>query len=260
MDFLQKFEKKLGWIAIPGLVRAVVVMNGLVYLLAIFNPGYIEALTLNPEKLAEGQVWRLVSYLFIPPAAHPIFIIFALWFLWMLGEGLEQAWGSFRLTAFYLLGMLGTTVAAFLTGEPATNAFLNLSLLFAFATFYPNYTILLFLILPVKIKWVAWISLLLLLLAFVVVSWPMKLAILVSLANYLLFFGPKFALELRERRLVAQRRAKFETKRAAGIEPLHTCFGCGTTDLIRPDLDFRVAADGNDYCTECLTKIKTRTP
>lgn len=254
MDFLDNLERRLGWIAVPGLVRAVVVLNALVYLLAVMNPGYVAALTLDPAMVAQGQVWRLVSYIFIPPSAHPLFILFALWFLWMLGDGLEQAWGSFRLTLFYLAGMAGTTVAAFLIGGATTNAFLNLSLLFAFATFHPNFTILLFLILPVKIKWLAWFSLAMTALTFLSSGWALKLAIVVSLANYLAFFGPAFFRNLRERRLTAARKAKFEEGKRPDDEPLHVCASCGATDITSPELEFRVAADGLDYCTPCLKK------
>ncbi len=259
MDFLDKLERRLGWLAVPGLVRVVVLMNALVYLLAVFNPGYIQALMLDPERVAAGEVWRLVSYIFIPPAAHPLFILFALLFFWRMGEGLEEAWGSFRLTVFYLVGMAGTTVAAFLTGGATTNAFLNLSLLFAFATLYPEFGILL-LILPVKVKWVAWISLAMTLLVFVVSGWAMRLAILASLANYILFFGPKFLREKRERHQTAQRRARFEADKPAKGAPLHVCAGCGVTDVTRPDMDFRVAADGLDYCEECLTRARASRP
>ncbi len=81
--------------------------------------------------------------------------------LWLLGDGLEQAWGSFKLNLYYLIGMVGTTVAVFLLGSSdATGIYLNLSLFFAFATLFPNYPILLFFIFPVRVKWIALVSLL----------------------------------------------------------------------------------------------------
>ena len=70
MDVLDKLERKLGWIAIPGLVRIIVLFNAVVYMLFFLNPGYIEALTLAPQRVLEGEVWRLVSYIFIPPNAQ----------------------------------------------------------------------------------------------------------------------------------------------------------------------------------------------
>ncbi len=256
MDFLSSLEKKFGWLAIPGLIRIVVMFNAVVYILFFLNQGYVEALTLSPQKVLDGEVWRLVSYIFIPPPAHPIFIIFALWLLWMFGEGLEQQWGSFRLTVFYLLGMLGTTLAAFLSGGDTTNAYLNMTVLFAFATLFPDFTIMLFFILPVKIKWIAFLSAFFAVGAIVTGSWAIKLSVIVAIANYLLFFGPDFIRNMRNRQEVAARRARFESNHKGADEPLNTCSSCGTTDLTNPELEFRVAADGQDYCTNCLAKRK----
>ncbi len=260
MDFLNGLERRIGWITIPGLIRIVVLFNAVVYVLFFLNPGYVDGLTLEPQKVLSGEVWRLVSYVFIPPPAHPIFIIFALWLLWIFGEGLEQQWGSFRLTLFYLLGMLGTTIAAFLTGGASTNAYLNMTVLFAFATLFPDFTIMLFFILPVKIKWVAFISAFLTLGAIVVGDWATRFAIIVAVGNYFLFFGPEFIRSLRARQQVAERRARFESNQKSDNEPLYTCAGCGATDQTNPDLEFRVTADGQDYCSDCLAKRKAQDP
>lgn len=252
MDLLDRLERRLGWIAVPGLVRVIVLFNAVVYVLGFLNPGYVDALTLSPDRVLDGQIWRLVSYIFIPPDVHPLLIVFALWFLWMLGEGLEQAWGSFRLTVFYLVGMLGTTAAAFVTGGDTTNVYLNLSLLFAFATFFPEHTILFMLILPLKIKWVALLSLFLTVGAFVAGGLPAKLAIVAALANYLLFFGPAFLRSLRDKQATAARRERFQSKQRPEGEPLHTCQSCGATEITHPEREFRVTADGDDLCSACL--------
>ena len=54
--------------------------------------------------------------------------------------------------------MIGTTIAAFFFGRNFSNTMLNASLFFAFASFYPDEVIYIFFILPVKVKWLAWIS------------------------------------------------------------------------------------------------------
>ena len=95
-------------------------------------------------------------------------MLLALWFLWFIGEGLERAWGPFRLTLYFVVGMIGTTIAAFFFGGNFSNGMLYASLFFAFARFYPDEVIYILFILPVKIKWLAWISAAFLMLGFVI--------------------------------------------------------------------------------------------
>ena len=244
MNWMNSLEKRFGRFAIPGLVRIIVAFNALVYLLYWVNPYFISVINLQPDKVLSGQLWRLVSYIFIPPMAHPVFIIFALWFLWMIGEGLEEHWGSFRLNLFYLIGMAGTTVAAFVFRGDSGNGYLNLSLLFAFATIYPNFTILFMLILPLKMKWVALISLFFVVQGLVVGPMFVRAAIIVSLGNYLLFFGPTLIRTFVEREKTQARRRKHEAASMSEDEALHRCTVCGRTDLSHPELEFRVGRDG----------------
>ena len=53
--------------------------------------------------------------------------------------------------------MIGTTIAAFFFGGNFSNSMLISSLFFAFARFYPDLVIYFVFILPVKIKWLAWV-------------------------------------------------------------------------------------------------------
>src|SRR5207302_7059278 len=96
----------------------------------------------------------------------PLLVLIALWFLWFIGDGLERAWGPFRLTLYFLVGMIGTTIAALLSGSQFSNQMLFTTLFFAFAHFYPEEIIYVFFILPLKIKWIAWVYAGLLLLGF----------------------------------------------------------------------------------------------
>jgi hypothetical protein len=178
--------------------------------------------------------------------------------------------GAFRVNLFYLLGMLGTTAAVFLANSDPSGFLLNSSLFFAFARFYPDTSIYLLFILPVKVKWMAWVSAALLLLNFlsdpgVVVlferyqfrigsTWAMRVAVLVALANYLVFFGREIVNDARHRQDVTQRRRRFESAVASDEEALHRCEVCGRTELVAPDMDFRVAKDGHEYCAEHLPK------
>src|SRR5262249_61811196 len=119
--------------------------------------GFESFLTLDPALILRGQVWRLITYIFLPQTFSPLWMLLALWFLWFIGEGLERAWGPFPLTLYFVVGMIGTTIAAFFFGSNFCNGMLITSLFFAFARFYPDEVIYILFILPVKIKWLAWI-------------------------------------------------------------------------------------------------------
>jgi membrane associated rhomboid family serine protease len=147
MSLLDSLERRFGRFAIPGLIRIVAGFNALVFILARLNPQFVQMLDLDRSAILHGQVWRLVTYIFIPTTNSPIWIVFVLLFLWFIGEGLERAWGAFRLNLFYLMGMIGTTIAAFFFGSNFSNTMLNASLFFAFARFYPEEVIYVFFVL-----------------------------------------------------------------------------------------------------------------
>lgn len=260
MKWIDSLEARFGNLAVPGLIRLVVMFNGLTYALMLSNPGYIQYLTLVPAKVAHGQVWRLFTYIFIPPAFSPLWLFMALMFLWYMGEALEQAWGAFKLNVFYLCGMAGCTIAAFFFGGIEMNAFLNLSLLFAFGTLFPDETMYVFFIIPVKIKWIALFSFVLVLATFLQSGLSVKMAILVSFSNYLIFFGPQLLQNIRHRQTVTARRVEFKRKAMPESEALHACAVCKETELTKPELDFRVSRDGNEYCTQHLPKPLPATP
>src|SRR5438128_2247184 len=107
MKWIDSLEAKFGRFAVPGLTRMIVALNVLVFVIARLNHDYISWLVLDRESVLHGQVWRLVTYIFIPPTLSLIWIIFAMQFIWLVGEGLEHAWGAFKLNLFYLCGMIG---------------------------------------------------------------------------------------------------------------------------------------------------------
>src|ERR1700757_830145 len=117
MSWLDKLERRFGFLGIPGLARILVGFAALVFAFALLVPGFTSVLDLDPGRVRQGEVWRLVTYIFIPQTLSPWWILFALWFLWWIGDGLERAWGAFRLTLYFLVGMIGTTAAAFFFGS-----------------------------------------------------------------------------------------------------------------------------------------------
>ena len=260
MNWLDKLERRLRFIAIPGLHRVLVGFAALVFALAWLLPGFTSMLQLDPAKIRHGEVWRLVTYIFIPQTLSPLWVLFALWFLWWLGEGLERAWGAFRFTLYVLVGMIGTTAAAFFFGSNFSNSMLIASLFFAFARFYPDEIIYAFFILPVKIKWLAWVSAAFLLFGFVTGGNSYRMALVAAFANYLMFFGPEIIYETRHRHEVTARRRRFEVQTRSEQEPLHRCKVCGATELTDPNLDFRVAKDGEEYCVPHLPRAETPAP
>ncbi len=260
MTWLDKLERRLGFLGIPGLPRILVGFAALVFALAWALPGFTSVLVLDPEKVRQGEVWRLITYIFIPQSLHPLWVIFALWFLWWIGEGVERAMGPFRLTLYFVVGMIGTTIAAFFFGSNFSNGMLISSLFFAFARFYPEEMIYILFILPVRIKWLAWIYGALLIVGFFTGSNSYRAALIAAFANYLIFFGPQHIYEARHRRDVSTRRKRFEVQSKPETESLHKCAACGKTELTDPDLEFRVSSNGEEYCLEHLPSARTATP
>jgi len=254
MSWLDKLERRIGFIAIPGLIRIVVGMSALVFILVYLDPRYVSVLDLDPAMIRGGQVWRLFTYIFIPQTLSPLWIVFVLWFLWWIGEGLERAFGAFRLTLYFLIGMIGTTIAAFFFGNTFANSMLIASLFYAFARFYPDEVIYVLFILPLKIKWVAWVMALFLFIGLFVGTMAYRMAVLAALSNYLIFFGPEIIHDARHRSEVSTRRRRFETSARSESEPLHKCATCGATELSDPNLEFRVAKNGEEYCVPHLPR------
>jgi len=140
------------------------------------------------SAIMEGEVWRIITFIAIPPNALPIFIIFAFYLYWMIGQSLEGQWGALKFNIFYLCGIIGTIIAGLITGY-STNMYLNLSLFLAFAILFPDFQLRLFFILPIRIKWLGLVHVAFLTFSFVISSWPVRAAILASIINVILFCG-----------------------------------------------------------------------
>lgn len=185
-------ERRLRRWAVSDLMKYIVIGQGVMFALLYIWPsvGYrlYAMMTLSRAGLFRGEIWRLVTFILMPPNSSPLFIIFALYFYYMIGVGLEARWGKVKFNLYYVVGMLAAIVACLITGS-AGNAFLNLSLFFAYAALYPDEQVLLFMFLPVKMKYLAAIDAALYLWQFIVGSFSTRVTIVLCLANVILFLG-----------------------------------------------------------------------
>lgn len=247
-------ERSLGPYAIPNLTLVLIVGQVLAFLLGEIRPDLAGALRLEPAALLRGEWWRLVTFLFEPASRNPLFLLFGLMLLHLMGNALESHLGTVRYNGFVLTSWAASVAVALVAarflpaGAFGSNLFLYESIFLAFAWLYPDFELLLAFILPVKIKWLALLALFGTLVAFsggvtgfASGGWFTCLMILAANVNLLLFFGADFLGFLRagNRRMTRQ----LGESRAAR-QPRHTCIVCGATNLSHPDRDFR-------YCPEC---------
>lgn len=189
MNVLDKIERKTRWLAIPNLMFLLSGMMLATYLLQFALPeeNIYSYLYLNWDLIRAGEVWRVLSFLILPPMSSPIFILFSLYFYCLIGNGLERQWGTSRLTFFYLTGVVFAIIGSLFTGY-ATNEYLNLSLFFAFASLFPKFEILVFFVLPIEVRFLALLDAVYFVYALIVSPWPERIAILLSVFNILIFF------------------------------------------------------------------------
>ncbi|MDD3178832.1 MAG: rhomboid family intramembrane serine protease [Opitutaceae bacterium] len=245
MSLLTKLERYLGRLALPNLSLWLVAGQVMFWGLALLGNFDLSRATLLPLAVREGEWWRLFTFLFVPPAVHPVFIAFAWYLFYLMGSALEHFWGTFRYNVFLGLGWVLTLAVAFVTPTAyATNLFLAGSVFLAFAFLNPDFELLIFFILPLKIKWLALIQWAGYAFVLAVGSWPARLMVLASIGNFLVFFAGDIVQLMRGGgRSMGQRARKFGTQKAER-EPRHRCHVCGKTDITHPQLDFR-------YCSKC---------
>lgn len=192
MKWLDKLEFRFRRYGIRHLMNYLIGGMAAVYVLNLMLPrlNLASSLSLYWPMVMRGQVWRLVTFVFVPSGSSPIFTLISLYFYWLIGSSLESQWGAARFTLFYLIGMLGGVLTALVTGM-AHSDWLNMSLFLAFAATYPDYQVLVFFVLPVKMKWLGLLNAAFFVWQLIVGGWSARLGILFSLANVLLFFGPE---------------------------------------------------------------------
>lgn len=263
MNFLDKLERKYGKYAISNLMLYILLGNGIIFLLDAFTGGLASYFCyFNLDLVLQGQIWRLITFVFIPQSDSIIFFIFVAFLYYSIGNALEHAWGSFKFNVYYLSGALLTILALsivkLVTGISyfGSSYYINLSLFLAYAALFPNVEFMVYFILPIKVKYLAWLDVALLAYEFLIGGIPTKVLIIVSLLNFLVFFGKRVfggAPTQTQRNFNKQKR---ELKQGPPIQvAFHKCTVCGKTELTDPDMEFRYCSrcNGNyEYCMDHL--------
>ncbi len=258
-NFFDRLEHKLSHLAIPHVLRWVGIFQVVVFVLMAMDSQYWEWIAFNRDAIFEGQVWRLFSFIFMPRSSSPLFLLVSVVFLWFLSDGLEHAWGSFRVNLYFFSTMFCLALAGLLV--PLTNI-LSLvtyaSIFLAFACLYPNQVINLMFVIPIKIKYLAWIIGGVLMLM-ILENYYTAAVVGLGLLPFFGVFGPGFIRDLKQQNKAASRRADYQAKVREGKKEtaaFHTCAECGITDGEAPEMEFRVSDDGEEYCLTCLESRK----
>ena len=116
LKFFNKLERKYGKYAIKNLMYYIIVLYVAGWIIQMFAPGlYYSMLALDVEKIINNlQIWRLFSFIIMPPDSSMIFMIFALYLYYMLGSSLERVWGAFKFNVYFFMGVIFHIIAAFL--------------------------------------------------------------------------------------------------------------------------------------------------
>lgn len=259
MNFLDRLERRAPWLAFPGFLRYYALFHVLVFVLQIIRPDVGQALEFDRDKILSGEVWRVATMFFASSQFGRlsimtlIFLFFAVNFVFMVSDGLEESWGDFKSSVFYYTGIGVVLVMNFIypVPIPGSGTVLYGAAFLAFATLYPKKEILLFLILPVQIRFLGMFAGGLILLNAIGQPWLLPFY-LCGYANYFIWAGIP-ALRGTARIIEAGKRKKvFNSSKLPASEAFHTCIVCRKTDVSDPQLEFRIGNDGEEYCVEHL--------
>lgn len=270
---LDRFCAKHRNLAVPNLMLYIVVGNVIVFVLDMFSRySFSNMLTFVPYCIFHGQIWRLVTFIFVPEGSNLFFVAISLYFYYFIGNALEREWGSARFTVFYGIGVLVNIavglVLSFLYGlnypwPVVSMYYINMSLFFAFAALYPDLQVLLFFIIPVKVKWLAWIDAAFfawsILSSLFHLNWVGVVLPVVAILNFLLFFSSDAARifgrvrHRTSRQTINFKKAAKEAKKDKGY--LHKCAVCGITDAEDPNMEFRYCSKCSGYYCYCMAHI-----
>ena len=208
MNWIDKMERKFRGRGIPNLTVYEIICYVVGYLLSYMNPSMLSMMSLDVSKILQGQIWRLVTWVIYPPSTGNffLFVISILFFYYPVGTSLERTWGSFRYTLYIFSGLLFVLIAAFITyfitggfvvidgmtyvigGGVFTTYYVSLSVFLAYAMSYPDMQILLWFVIPIKMKWMGALYGVMILVSLIQGNLASRVAIIASLFNFIVFF------------------------------------------------------------------------
>ena len=253
MTYIERFCRKHPNFGIPRLMMYVSIANVAFWLLGLVNPVLINYLSFDPYLVLHGQVWRIISFAMIPPSDGMLANI-AIYFYYWIGGTLEQYWGTPQFNIYFFTGILLTLLYGFLiyfiTGIriQLTATYVYLSMFFSFAALFPDMQVLLFFIIPVKMKWLALIDAAFFVYGVLTTPFPLNLLPIVAVLNFFLFCGGDLLRRLPRRPSANTVNFRRESNRIRREQRdnlyKHKCAVCGRTDVTNPELEFR-------YCSRC---------
>lgn len=282
MNQQNRLRRKLEKYAIPNLTLYLIICYGIGYLMQFLVPDGYQYLMLDPFLVLKGQVWRLVTWILIPPDSSNIFfVLITLYLYYSLGGLLERIWGTYKYNVYLFSGLLFTILGAFvlcgysvLMGAQPTmytglyllnngsavyfgqfsTYYINMSIFLACAASIPDVQVLLMFLFPIKVKWLGIVYGIILLVNCIQGGIATWIVVIFSLLNFLVFFlRSKGKMHLSVGQI--KRQQEFHQKmRAAGQTKgitRHKCAVCGRTELDGDDLEFRFCSkcNGNyEYC------------
>ncbi len=242
MRLLDRLEKRFRRYAVPNLTILIIIGQVISFLQCRRDIAFLEPLVLIPDKVLEGEIWRLLTFIFMPVDFNLFWFAIAMMFFNFVGTVMEQTWGTFRYNIYLLSGLLITIAMSFVFPlVPARNVFIFSSVFLAFAWLYPEFVIRIWFVLPVKAKWLATMTWIINIYMFIKGPNPVRLMVLAGVSNFLLFFGNDIRLRIRSHGRRVQHKAQVA---ADAKKPKHECVVCGVTDKSDPTIEFR-------YCSKC---------
>lgn len=243
---------------IDNLMKYVVIISAVIFALQFIGIDLRPILCFDAAKILHGQVWRIVTFIFIVPNTSIIFAAFVFYFYYIVGATLENDWGSFVFTVYYFFTVCVCAVIGILTGGTIVNSYyVNLAMFLAYGFSYPDHQILLFMFIPIKMKYLAWGY------AGISVLWVItggslsgRLIPLCGLISFAIFFWDDLISFVYPDFRNRKKRKKSASGKAAG-KAVHKCEVCGRTELDDPDLEFRFCSRCHGYHEYCLEHLYT---
>lgn len=274
-SFSTKMEKKFSKYAIPNLSLYLIICYAFGYVIQLINPAFVMYLTLEPAYILQGQIWRIITWILIPPNSGNIFFtLIMLYFYYSIGKSLESMWGTYRYNCYLFSGMLFTVIGSFLLytglamlglsgavgfGLYFSTYYINMSIFLAYAATFPDMQVLLMFIIPVRVKYLGIIYGIMLLLECIQGGLILWVVIGSSLLNFVVFyFTSRKRVHITPKQVKQRAQFKSQVRKTSTITK-HKCAICGRTDESNPELEFRFCSkcNGNyEYCQEHLFSHK----